>query len=122
MLIKSNIEVSYEVIALLTGTLGRNAIAPLLPCKHRFADVNTPIIYDIGLHHSLAVGCKDAGKAIPQQIVADMPQVQRLIGIGGRVLYHYKRRLLCNGGMPPCTVAINRTQKLKPKSRREAQV
>ena len=73
VLIKSNIEVSYQVIALLTGTLGRNAITPLLPRKHRFADVNTPIIYDIGLYYSLAVGCKDACKAIPQQVVADMP-------------------------------------------------
>ena len=55
LFIKKNIEIADKVVALLACLLWRDAVAPLLPRKHRLTDVNTTVVHDVGLHHFVAV-------------------------------------------------------------------
>ena len=61
---------------------GRYAVAPFQPCQHGFADMDTAVVDDIGLDHAITVGLQYFCQAVSQQIVADVPQVERLVGVG----------------------------------------
>ena len=58
------------------------AIAPLQPGEHRFTDVYTAIVHDIGLHYLVAVGLHDLCQRPAQQVVAHMTKVQGLVRVG----------------------------------------
>ena len=55
MFIEEDIEIADKVVALLSCLLWRDAVAPLLPRKHRLTDVNTAVVHNVGLHHFVAV-------------------------------------------------------------------
>ena len=48
------------------------------------------VVYDIGFHHLPAVGFLNFGNAEAEQIVADMAEVQRFIGVGRRIFNHHQ--------------------------------
>ena len=54
MLVEEDVEVTDEVVALLTRTLRRSAIPPALPSKHRLTDMDTTVVDDISLEDSIA--------------------------------------------------------------------
>ena len=75
VLVESHIEVTDEVVALHAACLWSNAVAPLLPCEHRLADVDTTVVHDICLHHLVAVCRHDLRQRPSEQVVAHMTQV-----------------------------------------------
>ena len=90
VLVEEHIEVAYQVVALLTCLLGCDAVAPLLPCEHRLADVYTAVVHYIGLHHLIAVGFHYLREAVAEEIVANVAQVEGLIGVWRRIFYHHQ--------------------------------
>ena len=56
VLVEGHVVVAYQMVALLAAGLRSLAVAPLEPCQHALADVYTAVVYDIGLHHAVAVG------------------------------------------------------------------
>ena len=82
LLVKTDIVVADEVVAFLATILRCLAIAEHLPCEHRFADMNTAIVHDIGLDYVPSVGLLNLSDGVTKQVVAHMSEVQRLVGIG----------------------------------------
>ena len=75
MFVEQHIEITDKVVAFFPGLFGGDTVAPLLPSQHRFTDMNTPVIDDIGFHHPIAIGFQNLGKTISQQVVAHMSQM-----------------------------------------------
>ena len=59
MLIESNIIIADEVVTFLSARFRCLSITPLQPGKHRLADVDTSVVYDVGLHNMIAVSFHD---------------------------------------------------------------
>ncbi len=91
MLVEKHIEIADEMVALFAGLFRSDTVAPFLPGKHRFADMDASVIDDIGLHNLITAGLQNLCQRIAQQIVAHMPKVERLIGIGRRIFNHHQR-------------------------------
>ena len=94
VLVKFHIEIADEVVALLARFLGGDSVAPLLPSEHRLADVDTTVVYDVGFHHLVAVCLENFGEAETEEVVAHVPQVERLVGVGRRIFNHHERTIL----------------------------
>ena len=60
VLVESHVVVADEVVALLARRLRSLAVAPLLPCQHRLADMDTAVVHDVSLNNLVAIGCNDA--------------------------------------------------------------
>ena len=56
--------------------------------QHRFTDMHAAVVDDIHLVHFRAAKLQNAGNAFPQRVVAQMPEVQRLVGIRAGKLHH----------------------------------
>ena len=93
MAVESHIVVADEVVAFFADRFGSVAVAPFLPSEHRLTDVDAAVVDDVGLNHLVAVGFEDARQAESEQIVADMTQVEWLVGVGRRIFYHHQRAL-----------------------------
>ena len=72
MLIESHIIITNQMITFLSGRLGSFTVAILLPRQHRLTDMNTTVIHNICLYHSVAIGRNDICQCITQQVIADM--------------------------------------------------
>ena len=94
VLVESHIIIANEVIALLAARLGSLAIAILEPSQHTLADMYAAIVDYISLYHLVAIGLHHVGQRPAQEIVAHMPQMQRLVGIRARILNHHQRRIV----------------------------
>ncbi len=115
-----HIAVSYQVVALFAGALRRGAVEAFFPGIHALADVHAAVVDDGALDNLVAAGLQDAGNAVSQKVVADMSQVQGLVGIGRRELHHdafSRRRELAEG-----VIGRDALQGLVPVYRRERQV
>ena len=88
------------MVAFLAGRFGSHAVAPFLPGEHGLADMDTAVVYDVRLYHFIAVCLHDLGQAVTQQVVAYVSEVERLVGIGGRIFDHDQRRLFRYGNDP----------------------
>ena len=82
VLVEEHVEVADQVVALLVGRLGRDAVAPLLPGQHRLADMDATVVDDIGLDHAVAIGLEDARQRPSEEVVAHVSQVEGLVGVG----------------------------------------
>ena len=122
VLVKGYIEVANQVVALLAGGLGRCAVAPLEPGEHRLADVDTAVVDDVGLDHLVAVGLHDFGQAVAQQVVAHVSQVQRLVGVGRRVLDHHQLAVVGHRGKAVVGGGSHMTQHTRPERRLDGDV
>ena len=60
--------------------------------------MDTAVVDDVGLYHAVAAGLEDAGQRVTQQYVAQVSQMQRLVGVRRRVLHHHQRRFVGGGG------------------------
>ena len=82
VLVELDIVLTYQVVALHARRSGSLAIAVELPCEHRFADVNTSIVHQIYLDNVVTVSLQNLCHGVTQKVVADMTQVQGLVGVG----------------------------------------
>ena len=80
--VEEHVEVTDEVVALLVGCFGCDAVAPLDPSEHRLHDVDASVVDDIGLDDLVAVGLHDLGEAPSEQVVAHVSEMERLVGVG----------------------------------------
>ena len=69
---------------------GRLAVAVALPCKHRLADMDAPIVHQVGFDDPVSVGLENPGDGDAEQVVADMAEMQRLVGVGRRIFDHHR--------------------------------
>ena len=90
MPVESHIEVSDKMVSLLAGAVGSGSFAPFLPCQHRLADVYAAVVDNVGLHNLVAVGLQYLRQRIAEQIVADMTEMQGLVGVGRGILHHHQ--------------------------------
>ena len=97
VLVESHIEITDKVVALLAGRFRSSAVAPLLPCEHRFADMDAAIVHDIGFHHLVAIGLHDARQAVAKQVVAHVAEVKRLVGVWRRIFNHHQLAVVVGG-------------------------
>ncbi len=81
VLVERYVAVAYEVVALGAGTLGSGAVEPALPCEHRLADVYASVVHYVGLYHAVAAGTEYVGEARAEEYVAQVAEVQRLVGV-----------------------------------------
>ncbi len=56
--------------------------AELLPCQHAFADVDAAVVHEVGLDDPVAARLQNLRYRITEQVVADVPQVEGLVGVG----------------------------------------
>ena len=78
------------MVAFLAGRLRCLAVAEFQPRQHGFADMDTAVVDDIGLHHFPTVCLLNLSDRIAQQVVAHMPEVKRFVGVRRRVLHHHQ--------------------------------
>ena len=104
MLIEDDIILSDEMIALHTGTFRGFPFAVLQPREHRLADVDTAVIDQVDLHHRVAARFENLRHGMAEQVVADMPEVQRLVGVRRGVLDEHGGFLL--GRLQPITFIV----------------
>ena len=97
VLVEGNVVVSDEVVAFLAGGLWCLSVSPLEPCEHRLADVYASVVDDVGLDHAVSVGLHDLCECPSQQVVADVAEVERLVGVGRGVFHHDERTIIADG-------------------------
>ncbi len=83
-----HVAVAYEMVALDAGTLGRGSVEEFLPGIHRFADMHAAVVYEGGFDDLVAGRLEKVGYAGTQEVVADMAQVEGLVGVGRREFHH----------------------------------
>ena len=82
VLVEGHVVVADEVVAFLAAGFGRLAVTPLEPSQHRLANVYAAVVHDVGLYHFVAVRLHDLSQSPSQQVIADVAEVQRFVGIG----------------------------------------
>ena len=114
VLVEGYVVVAYQVVTLLARGLGRFAVAVFQPGQHRFTDVDAPVVHDVGLDHAVAVGFNHTGQCPAQKVVAHVPQVEGLVGVGRGVLYHDERTALGGSDDAETGVGVDFFQKVDP--------
>ena len=89
VLVELHIVVAYEVVALLAGRFRCSTIAIAQPRNHRLADMNTSVIYKVCLDDIVSVSRQNLCHRVTQKVVADMSEVEWLVGVWRGVLNHY---------------------------------
>ena len=84
--------------------------------------MNTTVIHNICLYHSVAIGRNDVCQCITQQVIADMAQMERLIRIGRRIFNHHQRGLVGNSGNAILYIRMDAIQQFNPCRRSDSQV
>ena len=54
--VESHVHVPDKVVALLAGRFRSRSVSDRLPCKHGFADVDSPVVDQGGLDHIVSTG------------------------------------------------------------------
>lgn len=120
-LVESDVVIAYEVIALLARRGGRLAPAELLPCEHRLADVNTPVVHEVDLDDAVAGRFEYQRHGVAEQVVAHVPQMQWLVRVRRGVLDHDRATVGRTGGRSR-GVAEDFVQPFGPEAGRERNV
>ena len=87
-LVEGHVVLPDQLVALQPAAFRRFAVAEALPGEHALADVDAPVVDHLHLHHLVPGGLQDAADAVAQEVVAQVPQVQGLVGVGRTVLDH----------------------------------
>ena len=101
-LVKAHVKIADEVVALFAGGIGCGSAPELLPRPHALANVNAAVVDNLNLNDVAAAGLEDTAHTVPEQNVAHVAEVQRLIGIGATELHHRCRRVGVDGRRAPC--------------------
>ena len=76
--------------------------------------MDTPVVHDIRFYDLVAVRFQYLGKAVAQQDVAHVPQVERFVGVGRRVFDHHQRRLVGGGNDPVVRFSVDGVEQVNP--------
>ena len=115
VLVERHVVVADEVVALFARSLRSLAVAELQPSQHRLADMNTAGVHDVGLHHAVAVCLHDLRQRPSEQVVAHVSEVERLVGVRRRILYHHERRSLGDGLLAELLVLVHLAEQSEPR-------
>ena len=86
----------------------RSDSAPeLLPRPHALANVHTAVVDNLNLNHFAAAGLEDAAHTVPEQNIAHVSEVERLIGIGAAEFHHRRGGVRIHGRGAPGIRASN---------------
>ena len=97
-LVERHIAVADEVVALDAGALRGLPVEEFLPREHRLADVHAAVVDEGGLDDVVASGGEKAGNAVAEEVVADVAEVEGLVGVGRGEFDHHG---LPGGGQLP---------------------
>ena len=84
----SYIAVADEMVALDAGALRGLAVEELFPGVHRLADVDAAVVDERGLDDLVAAGLEQARDAVTEKVVADVAEMERLVGVRRGELHH----------------------------------
>ena len=82
---------THEMIAFGASAFGSGAVGPLLPRQHGFADVVPAVVYEISFDDRVAGGRQNPRYRVTEKHVAEMPQMERLIGVRRQEFDHCHR-------------------------------
>ena len=100
------------MVSLLAGAFGSRPVKKLLPCIHALAYMHTAVVHQGALDDLVARGRQQAGDRRAEKVIADVPEMQGLVGIGRRELHHYG---LAGGGQEAILrVSRDTTENLLP--------
>ena len=120
VLVELDVIFTDEVVALHARRRGRLAVAVELPGQHRLADMDAAVVDQIGLDDLMTVGGENLRDGISQEVIADMPQVQGLVGIGRRIFDH--DRAARRSGLPELGVGGDLGETRRPERTAERKV
>ena len=79
---------AHKVVAFHAAAFGCFAVAVAQPSKHGFADVDAAVVDEVHLLDIGTVGFEQAAHRPAQQVVADVSQMEGLVGVGRRIFHH----------------------------------
>ena len=88
MFVELDIVFAHQMVAFHAAAFGRFAVAVAQPGEHRLADVDAAVVDKVHLLDVGPVGGQQLADGPPQQVVADMAEMEGLVGVGGRVFHH----------------------------------
>ena len=77
------------MVALLPRGLRRLAVPALEPGQHRLADVDAAIVDQVDFQDAMTAGGEQLAHRPAQQVVADMAQMERLVGVRAGEFHHH---------------------------------
>ena len=84
--------------------------------------MDTTVIHDIGLHYLIAIGSHHIRQSPTEEVITDVSQVQRLIGIRRRIFNHHKRRVfICLSDTIFC-IGMDAVQEFNPAIRSNSEI
>ena len=102
------------MVALLPARLWSFSVSEHLPCIHGLADMDTTIVYKVGLHHIMTAHLKKFRNRPSEKIVTDMSKVERLVGVRRGVFHHNGlsccrklSKILCRGNPRKDSIPVN---------------
>ena len=88
--VESDVVFAHEVVALHSRRGRGLAVTEQLPGQHRLADVDAAVVDEVRLDHFVARFGEYLRDRVSEQVVADVAQVQRLVGVGRRIFDHHR--------------------------------
>ena len=82
LILVADIVLGHEMVGLLAQLDRISPVAPALPGQHRLADVDTPVIEQADLLDLGSSGRQQAAGRLAQGVVAQVTEVQGLVGVG----------------------------------------
>ena len=84
------VAVAHEVVALDACAFRSGAVHAFLPGIHALADVHAAVVNQGDLDYLVTGGSQQAAHGIAEKIVADVAEMQGLVGVGRRELHHHR--------------------------------
>ena len=90
MLVEFDIIFAHEVVALHPAAFRGLAVAVAQPGQHRFADMDATVVDEVHLLDVGTVGGEQLADRPAKEVVADMAEMEGLVGVGRRVFDNHR--------------------------------
>ncbi|MPM51871.1 hypothetical protein SDC9_98622 [bioreactor metagenome] len=84
--------------------------------------MDTPVVHDIGFYHPFTVGFQYFTERMSQEIVTDVSQMKRFVGVGRRIFHHKQGCVISNRCEAEFGIFIDVLEQIKPYFRGNRQV
>ena len=91
LLVKTHVVLAHQVVPFDAAGFWSFSASKALPSHHGLANVNAAVVDDLHLLHLVPHRFQNARYGVPQEVVAQVAQMQWLVGVGRRVLHHHQR-------------------------------